>query len=193
MSSVERLGGSLAPHASEMFAVVRSSIRHGLTSEEPRTVFAADFAAELRPVMASFVTLRVAADLRGCIGTVVASRPLVEDLCHNAFMAAFGDPRFDPLSTAEFEALHLEISVLGPPAPISFRDEDELAAMLVPGRDGLILEKGSQRGLFLPQVWDSLPEPAEFLRYLKEKAGLPPDALAAGVRAQRFAVARFEE
>jgi AmmeMemoRadiSam system protein A len=195
MSSLDALtlSQTLSPHAVQMIGLARSSIRYGLAAGEALPVSAPDFPAGLRQVMASFVTLRIEAELRGCIGTVLASRPLAEDVSHNAFMAAFRDPRFDPLAAAELGALRVEISVLGPPAPLAFESEDALIAMLVPGRDGLILEKGEQRGLFLPQVWETLPDPADFLRHLKEKAGLPDAPLAAGSRAQRFFVAKFAE
>lgn len=195
MSSLDALtlSETLSPHVAQMIGLARSSIRHGLAAGEALPVSTPDFPAGLRQVLASFVTLRIEADLRGCIGTVLASRPLAEDLSHNAFMAAFRDPRFDPLAAAELGALRVEISVLGPPAPLAFESEDALLAMLVPGSDGLILEIGDRRGLFLPQVWESLPEPTDFLRHLKEKTGLPDTPLAAGIRAQRFFVARFAE
>jgi uncharacterized protein len=144
-------------------------------------------------VMATFVTLRMRAGLRGCIGTVRATRPLIEDLAHNAFMAAFRDPRFDPVAAAEFHAVRVEISVLGPPTALAFDSEEALLAMLVPGSDGLVLEHGDRRGLFLPQVWESVPDPVEFLRHLKEKAGLPDGPLASDARVRRFAVAKFAE
>jgi hypothetical protein len=203
MSSVEAMtpgspagnafGDDLAPYAAEMIAVAQSSIRHGLASRTARPVSIADFPPALGETMASFVTLRIEGELRGCIGTAFACRPLVEDLSHNGFMAAFHDPRFPPLTVSEFGATGVEVSVLSPPAPFPFDDEDDLLARLVPGRDGLILEHGARRGLFLPQVWESLPDPVEFLRYLKRKAGLPDAPLKPGVRARRFVAAKFAD
>jgi hypothetical protein len=193
MPAEDMFGEGLAPHAADMIAVARSSIRYGLASRTPRPVSLADFSPALGEPMASFVTLRIGRDLRGCVGTAFACRPLVEDLSHNAFMAAFQDPRFPPLAAAEFDATGVEVSVLGPPAPFPFEDEDDLLTKLVPGRDGLILEHGARRGLFLPHVWETLPEPIEFLRHLKHKAGLPDAPLKPGVRARRFIAARFAD
>lgn len=152
-----------------------------------------DHAPTLRETMASFVTLRTGEDLRGCIGTAHASRPLAEDVAHNAFHAAFSDPRFAPLAVAEFDAISIEVSVLTPPQPFPFDDEADLAARLVPGRDGLILERGSARGLFLPQVWEMLPDARAFLDHLKDKAGLPSRPLDRSVRALRFEAIKFKE
>lgn len=196
MASVDAaadFGAALTPYAADMIAVAQSSIRHGLAMRKVQRISVADYPPALGEVMASFVTLRIADELRGCIGTAFARCPLIEDLSHNAFMAAFHDPRFAPLSAAEFAATSVEVSVLSPPAPFAFRDENELLSRLVPGRDGLILEDGGRRGLFLPQVWDSLPDPVEFLRYLKQKAGLPGGPLGPGVRAQRFVAAKFTD
>jgi len=190
---VDGFGAALAPHAAEMIAVARASIRRGLASRTARPVSQAAYPAALGATMASFVTLRIGDALRGCIGTAFACRPLVEDLSRNAFAAAFHDPRFPPLSAGEFAIARIEISVLSPPEPFPFDDEEELLAKLVSGRDGLILEYGARHGLFLPQVWETLPDPAEFLRQLKRKAGLRDGPLKPGVRARRFIAAKFAD
>jgi len=132
------------------------------------------------------VTLHRAGELRGCIGTARPWRALVEDVAANAHGAGFEDPRFDPIAARELAALEMELSILGPPAPLPVRSEAELIAALVPGRDGLILAEGSRRGLFLPAVWDSLADPAEFVRHLKEKAGFKPSYWSQGIAVQRF-------
>ena len=145
-----------------------------------------EFAPELQAEGAAFVTLKRTGALRGCIGSPRAWRPLIEDVADNAFRAAFRDPRFPPLSPSERAGLEISLSILGPPEEIAFASEEELIAALRPGEDGVILEEGKRRGLFLPAVWESLPEPAEFLRHLKRKAGLPPDHWSDSLRAFRF-------
>ena len=122
---------------------------------------------------ATFVTLKRAGDLRGCIGSVRPVRPLGEDVRANALAAAFGDPRFPPLTAFEFAKVEVEVSLLTADEPIDAVDEDDLLARIRPGLDGLILQFGPRRATFLPQVWDALPVPREFLAALKQKAGLP--------------------
>jgi AmmeMemoRadiSam system protein A len=129
--------------------------------------------------------------LRGCVGSIEARRPLAEDVARNAFLAAFQDSRFDPLSERELAALDIELSVLGAPEPIAFASEAELLRKIEAGRDGLILEQHGRRAVFLPQVWNMLPDPADFLAHLKDKAGLGRAPLGAGATAQRFAVAKL--
>jgi AmmeMemoRadiSam system protein A len=121
------------------------------------------------------VTLEIGGELRGCIGTLKARRPLVVEVAHMARAAAMEDPRFPPLARAELGAVQISISVLSVPAPLEFASEADLLAKLRPGVDGLILREGYRSGTFLPSVWDKLPAPADFLRQLKRKAGLAPD------------------
>lgn len=175
-----------------MLDVAGGSIRHGLAKGRALSVSAGGFDAPLSEPGASFVSLHMLDDsLRGCIGSITAVRPLIEDVARNAFLAAFEDPRFPPLSADAWPRLKIEISVLSPTETLPFADEASLLGALVPGRDGLVLEQGGRRGLFLPQVWESLPDPADFLAHLKQKAGLPRGKLAADVRASRFTVVSF--
>jgi AmmeMemoRadiSam system protein A len=127
----------------------------------------------LRRPGATFVTLVCGEALRGCIGSLRATRALAVDVRENALAAAFRDPRFPPLSAAEFATLSIEVSLLSRPQSVFFATEAELRARLVPGVDGVTVELGPQRATFLPQVWDTLPDPVEFLAALKAKAGLP--------------------
>jgi len=129
--------------------------------------------SELKEERATFVTLTIAGALRGCIGMLEACRPLVEDVVENARAAAFGDPRFEPLSKEEFDQLEIHISVLSPPEEMNFSSEADLLAQIRPGEDGLILQEGGRRGTFLPSVWEELPDKELFLMHLKMKAGLP--------------------
>jgi len=158
-----------------LLEVARSSIEHGLARGTPLTVTPSDYPAELQARHACFVTLDRDDALRGCIGHLEAVQPLVADVAENAFAAAFRDPRFPPLSAAEWPAVTVHISVLGVPEAMQFQDQADLLAQLHPGEDGLILQEGARRGTFLPSVWDSLPDPADFLGQLKRKAGLPAD------------------
>jgi AmmeMemoRadiSam system protein A len=169
-----------------LLAIARASIRHGLTHGRALPVDAGALAPELTEARGAFVTLSSRGDLRGCIGHISASGPLAEDIAALAFMAAFRDPRFPPVTGEELADLRIELSLLTVPEPISFTSEPDLAAQLVPGLDGLILQAGSRQGVFLPAVWESLPEPMAFLRHLKTKAGLSPRHPAEGLEAFRF-------
>lgn len=151
----------------------RDSIRHGLVQGGPSAHTPADADETLRMPRASFVTLKIAGQLRGCIGSVEARGPLIEDVAHNAWAAAFRDPRFPPLQATEADALDIHISVLTPLSPLVADCEPALLAVLQPGVDGVLLQQERRRSTFLPQVWDQLPEPREFLRHLRRKAGLP--------------------
>lgn len=143
---------------------------------------------------ATFVTLvdRGGA-LRGCIGSLEPWRTLDVDVRANARAAAFGDPRFPPLTADELPATRIEVSLLGTPAPISFADEADACRQLRPGVDGVILEYGRRRSTFLPQVWESLAEPNVFLAHLKQKAGLPSDFWARDIVLRRYEVQKWKE
>lgn len=140
---------------------------------------------------ATFVTLKRHGELRGCIGTLEAHQPLLLDVAEHAFAAAFRDPRFEPVTERELDELELSISVLGEPEEIRFADEQDLLKQLRPHDDGLILQEGSRRGTFLPSVWDSLPDPPEFLAHLKLKAGLPSDYWSGSLRVWRYTTEEF--
>ena len=142
---------------------------------------------------ATFVTLSQNGNLRGCIGTLHAHRPLLDDLRANAQAAAFDDPRFGPLSREELPDTRVEVSVLAPAEPISFAGEAEALSQLRPGLDGVILEFGRHRATFLPQVWDQLPDPRQFLAHLKRKAGLAPEFWSDNLRLYRYGVEKFKE
>jgi len=147
----------------------------------------------LRESGATFVTLTRHGRLRGCVGSLEARRTLLEDVQANAKAAAFLDPRFEPLTRTEFATTRIEVSVLSASEPLEFGSEAEALARIRPGVDGLVLEHAGKRGTFLPQVWDSLPEPAAFLRELKLKAGLEPTFWADDLRLLRYSVAKFRE
>ena len=142
---------------------------------------------------ATFVTLTLDGELRGCIGSLNAHRPLGQDVRDNAVSAALRDPRFPPLSAAEFADVRVEVSLLTEPDFIEFRDEADALAQLVPGRDGVIFFNGCQRATFLPQVWEQLPDPRTFLAHLKQKAGLPADWWSEEASLQRYEVRKWKE
>lgn len=126
---------------------------------------------------ASFVTLREGGELRGCIGTLEAYRPLGRDVAEHAVGAAVRDPRFMPVTADEYPLIDVEVSVLSKPTAMRVRSRKELEQALRPGRDGLIIDDGrGHRATFLPQVWDDLPEPHDFVAHLLHKAGLPAGA-----------------
>jgi len=174
-----------------LLGVARESIRHGLRESSVLSLRLADYSRTLCREGASFVTLKRYGELRGCIGTLAAMQPLVENVNANAYSAAFRDPRFPPLAGSELAGLDIHISVLGTPEPMNFRSEHDLLRQLRPGEDGLIVEEGSRRGTFLPSVWEQLPQPGEFLRHLKIKAGLPEDYWSQTLRVRRYAVESF--
>lgn len=142
---------------------------------------------------ATFVTLTANGQLRGCIGTLEAYRPLRDDVQHNARAAAFRDPRFLPVTAAEWPQVRVEVSLLSTPEPLPVRDEADLCAKLQPGVDGVIFQAGLRRSTFLPQVWEQLPKPRLFLAHLKEKAGLPADYWGDDVRVWRYGVQKWKE
>ncbi len=142
---------------------------------------------------ATFVTLRKAGSLRGCIGSLAPRRLLREDVRANARAAAFDDPRFAPLSAKEYGEIDVEVSVLSAATPLPVAGESDLHAQLRAGVDGLILELGSRRSTFLPQVWDALPAPRDFVGELKRKAGLPREFWSAELRFSRYTVEKFTE
>lgn len=142
---------------------------------------------------ATFVTLTQQGRLRGCIGSLEAHRPLALDVRENALAAAFRDPRFAPLAAGEFEITRVEVSLLTAPEPLAFRDEADFMAQLRPGVDGIVFQYGRHRSTFLPQVWESLPDPQQFMQQLKRKAGLPPNFWHESVTIARYEVTKWKE
>jgi AmmeMemoRadiSam system protein A len=142
---------------------------------------------------ATFVTLFCRDELRGCIGSLTATRALGLDVRENAVSAAFRDPRFPPLAASEFEATWVEISLLSATERLRFLSEAELSNRLRPGVDGVTLELEDRRATFLPQVWEALPEPRDFLTALKQKAGLPVDFWSPSLNVALYQVTKWKE
>jgi len=175
-----------SPDRQTLLRVAREAVVEGVRRGVPWLPDPQDYPASLRDPGATFVTLHVDGELHGCVGSLEPARPLVVDIAHNAFAAAFHDPRFPSLEKAELDALELHIALLGPLQALEVASEAELVARLRPGVDGLLLEEGPHRGTFLPAVWQGLPEPEDFVRALKRKAGLAPDHWSDAVRVWRY-------
>ncbi len=171
--------------------VAGRSIDNGLQNGGPLAVRARDFPEALREIRATFVTLEVHRQLRGCIGALEARLPLVEDVALHAYEAALEDPRFPPLREIERSKLDIHISILSPPEPMKISGEADLLNQLRAGVDGLIIESRGRRATFLPSVWEELAAPEEFLMHLKMKAGWRESGWPADARAWRYATESF--
>lgn len=171
--------------------IAQQAIEHGLHNSHPFELDLAELPETLSRHGASFVTLHKYGNLRGCIGSLEAFRPLAEDVAFNAHAAAFSDPRFSPLLRNELPLLDIEISVLSAATPINCRNEQELLDQLQPFTDGLIIEDKFHRATFLPSVWEQLPEPHDFVRHLKLKAGLPASYWSDDMQCYRYSTESF--
>jgi hypothetical protein len=159
----------------QLLQIAGRSILNGLEHDRPLRPDISECNSLLQEPCACFVTLHLNSELRGCIGTTDAVAPLAISVADNAYRAAFHDPRFKPLTSGEFEHVTISISVLSKPEPLQFNSEAELLNQLRPRIDGLIIESGPLRATFLPEVWESLTSPREFLLHLKRKAGMAAD------------------
>ena len=173
--------------------VARESIRAGVDNRAEPRPSVSGYSDDLLAPRATFVTLTKAEKLRGCIGSLVARQPLAVDVAHNAYRAAFKDPRFPPVTADDLPDLDAAISVLSPPVELEFHSESDLLTMLRPGVDGVILADGQRRGTFLPDVWETLPQPVDFLKRLKGKAGFSADYWSETLKAWRYTTESFSE
>lgn len=180
----------------QLVRVARQAVSLGLQYGRPAQVDVTTFSRPLQAMRASFVTLTLDGQLRGCIGSVTPHEPLAGDVAANAYKAAFQDPRFPKLTREEAARLEVSVSVLSHPRPLVVGSEAQLVDCLNPETDGVILEARDalgqvRRGLFLPHVWQTLPDPRQFVRQLKLKAGLPADGWPAGARLWRYRTETF--
>ena len=178
-------------HHRLLLKLARDSIAHGIATGEQMKIKSADYPPELREYRATFVTLELKGRLRGCVGMLEAIQPLVVDVVHSAYFAAFRDNRFPPLKEEELEALEIHISILTPLQKIEFASQEDLLSKLRPGIDGLVLCEGPMRGAFLPVMWEELGTPQNFLEHLKNKAGLPMGYWSDTIEAFRFEAERI--
>jgi AmmeMemoRadiSam system protein A len=167
----------------EAFDMASAIDRESLVAQHP----------ELLKKRATFVTLNINGSLRGCIGSLEPRLALIDDLISNARGAAFRDPRFMPLTKAEYPECSIEISLLTPPQTIAYSDSEDLKSKIRPGVDGVVLQKGGNKATFLPQVWEQLPTFELFFSHLSLKAGLGGDALRMHPEIQTYRVKHFKE
>lgn len=170
---------------------IQYTLDNGKNARFESTLNLDNYSEALQQHRASFVTLHLNHELRGCIGTLEAYQPLVIDVVQNARSAAFHDPRFNPVNKTEFPLLETHISVLSVPEPMVFDSEADLLQKIRPGIDGLILIAPGHRGTFLPSVWESLPTPEQFWLHLKNKAGLPQNYWNSAIKVERYTTESF--
>ncbi len=177
-----------------LLSLAREAITRAVHRREPPPVQLEQLPPALQQHGASFVTLTRYGELRGCIGSLEAIRPLALDVQENALAAALHDPRFPPLGPDELDDVRVEISVLSPSVRLEYDGPEDLIAKLRPGIDGVVIEQGWNRATFLPQVWEKLPDPHQFLEYLCAKAYLPADAYRRpGLNVYTYQVEKFME
>jgi hypothetical protein len=181
-----------AQHGRRLLQIARASVAEALGLQAQAAAIDEPWLKESR---ATFVTLKQGEELRGCVGALEAQRPLAQDVAENARAAAFQDTRFKPLTRDEFERTDIEVSLLSTPKRLSFEDHADLVARLRPGVDGIILEQGEEgrQATFLPQVWEGLPDPQQFIAHLKQKAGIAPDTDIRRCRVKRYTVLKWRE
>lgn len=178
-------------HGRKLIRVAVSAVIAGLRTGNPPKIMMKSVPEVLQVPRATFVTLTKDGKLRGCIGSLAPQRPLVLDVAYNAYSAAFRDPRFPPLDPKEAKNLGVSIALLSAPEAMPAANEAELLSKLEPGVTGLIISDtgpGGGRAVFLPQVWDDIPDPRNFLTRLKMKAGMKPDHWSDSFAAQVFTV-----
>ncbi|HXM80914.1 MAG TPA: AmmeMemoRadiSam system protein B [Burkholderiales bacterium] len=192
-SSFALYEGGEVKHAdagSTLISIASGSISSGLGLGPPPSV---DGVAWLDQAGATFVTLLRERELRGCVGSLEAARPIGADVADNALGAAFRDPRFPALTRDEWPLCSVEVSLLSAPKPIQFADEDHLLALICAGEDGLILEADGRRATFLPQVWESIADTRRFVDELKRKAGIPASTRLGRCKVARYRVIKWKE
>ena len=177
----------------QLLCLARGSIEYGLIHRELKPVNCSELPAALKEPRATFTTLRLRGELRGCSGTLEANHPLAKDVTRSAFQAAFRDHRFEPLAERELNDIRLQVSVLSPLESIQFTNEDDLLDRLNPGTDGLVIDADGHRATLLPQVWETLPDARKFLAALKAKAGLADDYWSERLEIQRYSTNTYSE
>ncbi len=158
-----------------LLQLARQSIEHAVNGKPLPELDLSSYSPRLQEEGASFVTLIKDGELRGCIGTLEPYQPLVQDVCEHAVAAALEDYRFPPVQPWEVPLLRIEVSVLTLPEPLLYKTPEELLNRLRKGVDGVILRDGVRRATFLPQVWEKVPDAAEFLSHLCLKMGAKAD------------------
>jgi uncharacterized protein len=171
--------------------LAKDSIEYGLFNQRSLLVDLSTMPEVLTEHRATFVTLEINNQLRGCIGMLEAQRPLAEDVAANSYAAAFSDPRFPPVEDHELAKLSIHISILSPAVQLNIQSETDLIKQLQPDIDGLIIEDNSHRATFLPSVWQSLPVAEDFVHHLKIKAGFKANYWSKTIHAYRYSTESF--
>ncbi len=183
---------SLSPEdVDALFGLADLGIRAGLGGEGPPKLDPETLRPALREPQGVFVTLEVAGELNGCIGSIVSVRPLGAAVVELAWRAAFADPRLPALTPDDYPSLEIKLSLISPLEPVPAGSEEELAANLQVGVDGVFIRWGGQNATFLPAVWPKLPDPITFLRHLEAKAGLRTGQWPRGMEAWRYETAEY--
>lgn len=159
-----------------LLRLAREALECGVRGDKLPPLDKDSLSTHLREAGASFVTITMHGELRGCIGALEAHQPLAEDVRAHAIAAALEDPRFPPVREDELSRIQIEVSRLTRPIPLEYRDAADLLSKLRPHVDGVILRDGLRRATFLPQVWEKIPDPADFLSNLCYKMGVREDA-----------------
>jgi len=178
----------------QLLALARKSILHYLKKKSTLIENPKDYSPKLSEKRSTFVTLTIDGGLRGCIGHIEPFLPLYEDIIDNSISAAFMDPRFYPLTDDEYEKIQIEISILTLPKPLKYKDSDDLLNKLKLGKDGVIISKNGYSATFLPQVWEQIKTPEDFLSHLCVKAGLSAYEWKKGdLKVEIYEVESFDE
>jgi uncharacterized protein len=177
-----------------LLRLAREALERGVRGQNLPPLDKASLAPALLEEGASFVTLTIDDDLRGCIGALEAYQPLVDDVREHAIAAALEDPRFRPVGEGELDRIKIEVSRLTPPRPLEYSKSEDLPAKLRPHVDGVILRSDFRRATFLPQVWEKIPDPEEFLDHLCAKMGARPNLWrTTKLQVQVYQVEEFHE
>lgn len=168
--------------------ITRQSILHALNDKD---FYPENVPSAMLEYGASFVTLNIDGQLRGCIGSIYPTKPLIQDLIYNSRNAAFCDPRFIPLTPEEYDRIDISVSILSSIERVKFKDEKDLLSKIYP--HGIIISEGDKRAVYLPVVWEQLPDREVFLNSLKEKAGLPPTYFSRTFEAYKFSTTYIKE
>jgi AmmeMemoRadiSam system protein A len=158
-----------------LLRLARQALEHGVRGDKLPPLDSASLTPTLLADGVSFVTLTERGNLRGCVGALEAYQPLAEDVREHAVAAALEDYRFPPVQPGELGRIRIEVSRLTAPVPLEYGSPEDLLAKLRPHVDGVILKDGLRRATFLPQVWEQLEDPEEFLAHLCAKMGAPHD------------------
>ena len=177
-----------------LLRLARQGLEAAVQHHLPPPLAPAEHTPGLDRLGCSFVTLTEMGELRGCIGGLVADQPLWRDVQQRAGQAALNDYRFIPVQADELSVIDIEVSVLTPPVPLAYDSPDDLLRKLRPGVDGVVLRQGPHRATFLPQVWQTVPEPARFLSMLCEKLGVGHNDWRRGhLQVETYQVEEFSE